>query len=144
MSETPASDSLNSLNLAIVESLETNKESAFVSEENQHTYKGFTQTSFKLSHRLRLVFTSTDRLLKTRKCRLPCFSLAQYSPNPDFVGRNDVFGLMDEHLLPREMSHSGNVQSTRLFALCGMGDIGKTDLAVEYAFTRRKEFGAVF
>lgn len=51
---------------------------------------------------------------------------------------------MDEHLLPREMPDSGNVQSTRLFAICGMGGIGKTDLAVEYAFSRSKRFGAVF
>jgi hypothetical protein len=51
---------------------------------------------------------------------------------------------MDEHLLPREMPDSGNVQSTRLFAICGMGGVGKTDLAIEYAYSRRKSFGAVF
>ena len=51
---------------------------------------------------------------------------------------------MDKHLLPSETPNSGNVQSTRLFAPCGMGGIGKTDFAVEYARVRKSKFGAVF
>lgn len=51
---------------------------------------------------------------------------------------------MDEHLLPRGTQDWGNAQSTRLFALCGMGGIGKTDLAVEYAHSRRDKFAAIF
>lgn len=64
--------------------------------------------------------------------------------NPDFVGRRDVFRIMDEHLIAHKTRTSGDVQGTGLFALCGMGGIGKTDLAVEYAWSRRKSFGAVF
>lgn len=69
--------------------------------------------------------------------------LSQF-PNPDFVGRQSVFDSMDRQLLPRETQHSASVQSPRMFALCGMGGIGKTDLAVEYAFSRRNRFCAVF
>ena len=51
---------------------------------------------------------------------------------------------MDDYLLPRVSTDPRNVENTRLFGLCGMGGIGKTDLAVEYAFSRRSKFGAVF
>lgn len=55
-----------------------------------------------------------------------------------------MFEKMDNHLLPRSMPGSGNVHSTRIFALCGMGGMGKTDLAVEYAYAMRQKFGAIF
>ncbi|KAL8882804.1 MAG: hypothetical protein Q9198_000264 [Flavoplaca austrocitrina] len=102
------------------------------------------QTSLKLPLRLHQISnSSTEHLLKTRVSKLPCFMLSQY-PNPDFIGRDDILQVMDKHLLPRDLPTSGIALSTRLFALCGMGGIGKTDLAVEYAYSRRSKFGAVF
>ncbi|KAM0430140.1 hypothetical protein ACHAPT_006148 [Fusarium lateritium] len=50
---------------------------------------------------------------------------------------------MDRYLLPRDIPESGSIQSTQSFALCGMGGVGKTSLAVEYAFSRATKFGAV-
>ena len=138
------SDPLNPLNLAPIGPLEARKTSSFLSEEQLREKERSSQTSLKLPQRLHLISNiSTKRLLENRNCRLPCFTLSQY-PNPDFVGRKSVFDAMDEHLLPRAMHELVDVQSTRLFALCGMGGIGKTDLAIEYAFSRRSKFGAVF
>jgi hypothetical protein len=138
------SDPLNPLNLAPIEPLRTSKASVFGSEKKLREDKPSPPTSLKLPLRLHLISnTSTDHLLESRKCNLPCFMLSQY-PNPDFVGRKDILEVMDKHLLPSETPNSGNVQNTRLFALCGMGGIGKTDLAVEYAHSRRSKFGAIF
>lgn len=51
---------------------------------------------------------------------------------------------MDKHPLPSEIQGSENVQVIRLFAICGMSSIGKTDLIVEYAHSRTSKFGAIF
>ncbi|KAI1411461.1 tetratricopeptide repeat domain-containing protein [Hypoxylon sp. FL1857] len=147
-SQSPMLDPLNPLNLAPVEPLEREdvKEphSSSKGKGKALARKDSYQTSLRLPLRLHLISnTSTDRLLDTRKAQLPCFMLPQY-PNPDFVGRKDAFEAMDKHLLPRKVPSSGATQSTRLFALCGMGGIGKTDLAVEYAFSRRDHFQAIF
>lgn len=149
------SNPLNPLNLASVKPLDAkDKYVSFSSRKERHRFRSpssastspaeSSPTQFKLPSHLRLLSTNIDRILETRKAHLPCFMLAQYSPNPDFVGRKDAFGLIDEYLLPRESDDSRNIQNTRLFGLCGMGGIGKTDLAVQYAFSRRSKFGAVF
>ncbi|KAK8139282.1 hypothetical protein PG984_002662 [Apiospora sp. TS-2023a] len=88
--------------------------------------------------------STRKRVLEAKKAQLPCFHLSQHVRNPDFVGRQDVLREIDKHLLPRTLPESGNAQSSRLFAICGMGGIGKTDLAVEYALSRMNKFGAVF
>jgi NB-ARC domain len=95
-----------------------------------------------------MISTTTDRLLTARKCRLPCFMVARHTKNPDFFERKDAFKQIDDHLLPQKVIQtSGGLeveQTPRHFAICGMGGIGKTDLAVEYAYARRNVFGAVF
>ncbi|KAJ4135099.1 hypothetical protein NW768_004714 [Fusarium equiseti] len=87
---------------------------------------------------------SLQRFLSDKKPKLPCFTLTQPSINPDFTGRTDCIRKMDEFLLPgaSELEHISH--GPRIFALCGMGGIGKTDLAVQYAHLRRDRFDAVF
>lgn len=65
-------------------------------------------------------------------------------PNSDFTGRNDTLDLIDKYLLPKAASDSDIVRNPRTFALCGMGGLVKTDIAIHYAYSRRREFGAVF
>ncbi|KAK1961468.1 tetratricopeptide repeat domain-containing protein [Colletotrichum sublineola] len=101
-------------------------------------------TSLELPLRLQsLSDAKGGHLANTKSCSLPCFMVSPYR-NYDFVGRQDTLELMDKHLLPRSMPEGGKEQTTRLFALCGMGGIGKTDLAVEYAHSRREKYGAIF
>ncbi len=151
------SNPLNPLNLAPVEPLDKAKGkyvSSSTGKERRRRFRSSSSAStspaesspaqFKLPSHLRLISTNGDRILETRKAHLPCFMLAQYSPNPDFVGRKDAFSLMDEYLLPRKSPDSQNIKNTCLFGLCSMGGIRKTDLVVQYAFLRRSKFGAVF
>ncbi|RHZ68077.1 hypothetical protein CDV55_107889 [Aspergillus turcosus] len=136
---TPEPDPLNPLNLAPIEPLKPSHASIASSKKLDETTRP--ATSFKLPTRLHLISGgSTDNLLETRRCNLPCFMLSQH-PNPDFIGRKDIFDVMDKQLLPQE---SDSERGTRLYAICGMGGIGKTDLAVEYAHSRRSKFGAIF
>ncbi|KAF2114038.1 hypothetical protein BDV96DRAFT_688292 [Lophiotrema nucula] len=64
--------------------------------------------------------------------------LALQSRNPDFFGRREVLERLDEHLLPSK------TKGLRTFALCGMGGIGKSQIATEFAISRKGHFDAVF
>lgn len=74
---------------------------------------------------------------------LPCYSLGSYKPNEAFYGRTEVLQLIDKSLLPTQRPPSSE-KLLRSFALCGMGGIGKTDVAVQYVFTRKTIFEAIF
>lgn len=61
--------------------------------------------------------------------------------------RDDILENLDRYLLPPEdLMHSSSELTTapRHAVLCGLGGLGKTTLAMEYAFTRRDKFDAVF
>lgn len=140
----PAADPLNPLNLAVIEPPKPGTASMSESVTKRCDDKLALPTSLRLPLRLHLISNiSTEHLLETKTCNIPCFMLSQ-TRNTDFVGRGDILEQIDQHLLPRKMPDTDNMQSTRLFALCGMGGIGKTDLAVEYAYSRRRHFGAIF
>lgn len=91
--------------------------------------------------------------LPLRNPKLPCFSLGNHQKLENFVGRHDVLETIDKYLLPpapgtdkesdRQSSSSAG-DEIRSFAICGLGGIGKTQLAVQYAFTRRNQFEAIF
>ena len=75
--------------------------------------------------------------------------MSPHERNPDFLERKSIFVEMDEALIPPfHGSPTGSTllgsQVCRCFALCGLGGIGKTQLAVEYGYSRRKTFDAIF
>jgi hypothetical protein len=79
----------------------------------------------------------------------PKYLTKAVSRNPDFFGQEDVLRQMDEVLLPEPTDPektTGTFQprGLRSFALCGMGGIGKTELAIEYIFSRQRKFDAIF
>lgn len=86
---------------------------------------------------------------------LPCFALGAHQRLDQFTGRQEIMRTMDGHLLPPAptpdsmdalptSSASERRGILRSFALCGLGGMGKTELAVEYAYSRKDKFEAIF
>lgn len=67
--------------------------------------------------------------------------VARQTPNRDFFRRDEELKILDRHLLPSVPTQSN---MSRTFAICGMGGIGKTDLAVEFVYSRKQHYDAVF
>lgn len=77
--------------------------------------------------------------------RLPCFSMKAHRRQPDFFVRQNALDSIDAHLLPRNRRNfTFGEASLRSYALCGMAGIGKTQIAVEYAYSRRSKYDAIF
>jgi hypothetical protein len=70
---------------------------------------------------------------------LPCFVTTPHQENPEFVGREDVLKIIHEALAPVDHDQT----SQRTFALCGLGGMGKTQIAVKYVFSHRDDFRVV-
>jgi len=80
-----------------------------------------------------------------RTVRLPCLLLDTYSSNPSFYGRESILSLIEQQLLPpRTELISQRNTGLRHFALCGLGGMGKTEIAQEFAWRHRDDFDAVF
>ena len=75
---------------------------------------------------------------------LPCFSLKNVERNPHFYGRNEELATIDKYLLPPTASHVSGKRTLRSFGLCGMGGLGKTQIAMQYILTRQSHFDAIF
>jgi hypothetical protein len=71
----------------------------------------------------------------------PCFMLKEPAENPDFVGRTRVLNDIQLTLLPSKRQS----QSQAIFALCGLGGIGKTQIAMRFVNDAKanQEFRAI-
>ena len=76
--------------------------------------------------------------------QLPCYLLASHQRNTEFVGREDVLAKMDQALLARKIEGHQDRGIPRMFALCGIGGLGKTTIAIEFAHSRKETFDAIF
>ncbi|KAK3338670.1 P-loop containing nucleoside triphosphate hydrolase protein, partial [Lasiosphaeria hispida] len=82
---------------------------------------------------------------RQRSLAAPYSMLKPSDRNPQFYARQDIMCLMDEALLPSGRLDQGtSLSAGREFAICGLGGVGKTELAREYAFSRQDRFDAVF
>ncbi|MCJ1408938.1 hypothetical protein MMC19_003015 [Ptychographa xylographoides] len=75
-----------------------------------------------------------------RFLNLPLLSHRAIERNPGFFNREDVLKLIDKHLLPIPDAPPSSLST---FALCGMGGLGKTQIAIEYLFSRASQFDAI-
>jgi transcriptional regulator with XRE-family HTH domain len=65
-----------------------------------------------------------------------------YARNPHFTGRDDLLELLDQHLSPvaqHAATTSHRVALTQPQAIKGLGGIGKTQIAVEYAYRSQEQ-----
>lgn len=103
---------------------------------------GATAGSKSTEEPFELVRRETELDVTRKDAILPCFSLGTHRRLDHFFGRQDVMKIIDDYLLPPAAEQSE--EQLRGFAICGLGGMGKTELAVEYAYSRRDKFDAVF
>src|SRR5205807_3222206 len=63
-----------------------------------------------------------------------------YLRNPHFTGREELLDQLEQHLSPADQGDSGITRRaalTQTQAIKGLGGIGKTQIAVEYAYRSR-------
>lgn len=83
-------------------------------------------------------------IAKSRVVHIPLCNLRPGERNRHFFGRHDLLEEIDDSLIPKFKHTVRNcVQEPQTFVICGLGGVGKTELAREYAFTRRAQFGAI-
>jgi len=74
--------------------------------------------------------------------KLPCFSVPA-ERNKNFFARDDIVKRIDAAFFPKaQTTESSSMvvgESTRSFALCDMGGIGKTSIALQYAYKCKDE-----
>ncbi|KAM5438235.1 hypothetical protein MferCBS31731_005096 [Microsporum ferrugineum] len=81
-----------------------------------------------------------------RLAKLPCFMIDIPVRNNTYFGRESIIQDLDKLLLPPERSTTPSLANSgrRHVALCGIGGIGKTSIAIEYVFSREEKFDVIF
>jgi hypothetical protein len=81
----------------------------------------------------------------SRLPKLPCIMLEYTNHNPDFVGREPILEQVAKALLPSQTKFvSSESEDLKRFAICGLGGVGKTEIAVEFALRYKDAYDAVF
>lgn len=80
-----------------------------------------------------------------RRAQLPCYMMDPVQQHRGFFGREDVLKSLDDTLLPSEdLLVSSEPQPLRYAVLHGMPGVGKTETAIQFMFTRKLRYQAVF
>lgn len=74
---------------------------------------------------------------------LPCIMLESHDPGRFFFGQQHILDAIEEALVTKRTSETGGPE-LRQFALCGLGGMGKTEIALEFAHRHQHSFDAVF
>ena len=75
---------------------------------------------------------------------MPCHLLGPKPRNVQFFGRGEVMTRIDESLLPERQRGVEEYETVSSFAIYGLGGLGKTQTAIEYAHSRKGQFDAIF
>jgi tetratricopeptide (TPR) repeat protein len=94
----------------------------------------------EIAKEIRATLETIQRLtLSTPPTALPKIWQIPYQRNPVFTGRDDLLQMLTEIL---QADHSATLSQPK--AVSGLGGIGKTQLAVEYAYRTAPKYQAVF
>lgn len=78
--------------------------------------------------------------------KLPCHLFGPHPRNTEFFSREDILESISQALLPEQAKEDLQTtkSSLKTFALCGMGGVGKTQAALEFAYSHKEHFEAIF
>lgn len=80
---------------------------------------------------------------QTRRINIPYRGIFPHKENVSFTGRSDVLANIHDSLRPDRPPAKRNTQA--VFALCGLGGVGKTQVAIRYAMDNFSDsYQAVF
>jgi len=78
----------------------------------------------------------------------PCYLWEGFEEERNFIGRNDTFKAIDQCFFPPTGSDAitslTNFQILPCCCISGLGGMGKTQTAIQYAIARREQFDAIF
>ncbi|MCJ1377266.1 hypothetical protein MMC17_000358 [Xylographa soralifera] len=74
---------------------------------------------------------------------MPAYLTNGHGRNSDFYGRKNILAQIDETFLAQSTGLPRK-DGLRSFVICGMGGLGKTEIAIEYTFSRTEKFDAIF
>lgn len=85
------------------------------------------------------------RYVQKKESSLPLTHQILYlkNPHPDFVGREDYLNILKEAFLPSNTRNHLNDQ-TKVKVLWGLGGLGKSELAIQFANTHRECFSLIW
>lgn len=82
-------------------------------------------------------------MAKPPTINLPCIMLESHDPSRVFCGQEQILKTIKEALIP-----SGGIEGSqggpRQFAICGLGGMGKTEIAIQFALQNEDAFDAIF
>jgi hypothetical protein len=79
--------------------------------------------------------------------KLPCHLMGPETPNRDFLGRQEVLFQIEKALrIPLANQEKPSVRNPgpRSFALCGLGGVGKSQVAIEFVHLYKEDYDAIF
>ena len=83
--------------------------------------------------------------IRQREPIIPCRLLETEYRNDEFFGRENILETIGRALLPpKDKAISAESEGLRQLALCGMGGMGKTEIANEFTLRNKEAFDAVF
>lgn len=96
----------------------------------------------EIAQEIRTMLEAVQQLtFSTLPTVLPKIWQIPYSRNPVFTGREDLLHTLADVL---QTDHSAMLSQPQTQAISGLGGIGKTQLAIEYAYRAAQQYDAVF